>query len=88
MRRAGHPRDLLAAGGVYARLWEQQSGFVVSPSGSGSGHPAPARLAAIPIFAGVGKELLARLAARFTTMDVPIGQTSVRGGASAETSCT
>jgi len=35
----------------------------------------PQRLAAIPIFSGVGKELLTRLAARFTTMDVPTGQT-------------
>jgi ATP-binding cassette subfamily B protein len=70
----GTHESLLAAGGVYARLWEQQSGFVVSPGGREAAIQ-PQRLAAIPIFSGVGKELLARLAARFTTMDVPIGQT-------------
>ena len=70
----GTHASLLAAGGVYARLWDQQSGFVVSPSGR-EATIQPQRLAAIPIFSGVGKDLLARLAARFTTMDVPTGQT-------------
>ena len=70
----GTHASLLAAGGVYARLWDQQSGFVVSPSGR-EATIQPQRLAAIPIFSGVGRELLARLAARFTTMDVPTGQT-------------
>ena len=70
----GTHESLAAAGGVYARLWSQQSGFVVSPSGR-EATIQPQRLAAIPIFAGVAKELLARLAARFTTMDVPTGQT-------------
>jgi ATP-binding cassette subfamily B protein len=70
----GTHESLLAARGVYARLWEQQSGFVVSPSGREAAIQ-PQRLAAIPIFSGVAGELLARLAARFATMDVPVGQT-------------
>src|SRR5262249_3329580 len=65
---------LLAAGGAYARLWAQHSGFVVSPHGREAAIE-PTRLAAIPIFSGVGRDLLARLAARFTTMDVPTGRT-------------
>ena len=70
----GTHESLLAGQGLYARLWSQQSGFVVSPSGRDAAIE-PQRLAAIPIFEGIGKDLLARLAARFTTMDVPIGQT-------------
>ena len=35
----------------------------------------PRRLAAIPLFAGLEPEVLARLADRFTTMDVPAGRT-------------
>ena len=66
---------------------EARSRRAASTRGSGSSRVAsgererreaaiqPQRLAAIPIFSGVGQELLARLAARFTTMDVPIGQT-------------
>jgi ATP-binding cassette subfamily B protein len=70
----GTHESLAAAGGVYAKLWSQQSGFVVSPSGREATIQTQ-RLAAIHIFAGVARALLARLAARFTTMDVPTGQT-------------
>jgi len=70
----GTHESLLAAKGVYARLWEQQSGFVISPSGR---HAAiePRRLAAIPLFSRLAPDLLARLATRFTTMDVSAGRT-------------
>jgi ATP-binding cassette subfamily B protein len=70
----GTHESLLAAKGVYARLWDQQSGFVVSPSGRHAS-VEPRRLAAIPLFAGLETDVLARLAARFTTMDVPAGRT-------------
>jgi ATP-binding cassette subfamily B protein len=65
---------LLAAKGVYARLWRQQTGFVVSRDGRQAAIE-PQRLAAIPIFEGIGPVLLARLASRFTTMEVPVGHT-------------
>jgi ATP-binding cassette subfamily B protein len=65
---------LLAAKGVYARLWDQQSGFVISQSGRRAAME-PRRLAAIPLFSHLGPDLLARLATRFTTMDVPTGRT-------------
>ena len=70
----GTHESLLAAKGVYARLWSQQSGFVISASGH---HAAiePRRLAAIPLFSLLAPDLLARLAACFTTMEVPTGRT-------------
>ena len=69
----GSHESLLARNGVYTRLWDQQSGFVVSPSGR---HAAiePHRLAAIPLFSWLDIGLLARFAARFTTVDVAPGQ--------------
>ena len=75
----GTHEALLAARGVYARLWEQQSGFVISASGR---HAAiePRRLATIPLFSSLTPELHARLATRFTTMDVPVGRTLFEEG--------
>jgi ATP-binding cassette subfamily B protein len=70
----GTHESLLAGKGVYARLWSQQSGFVLTHGGREAA-VEPQRLAAIPIFETVGRDLLARLASRFTTMDVPTGHT-------------
>ena len=70
----GTHETLLAARGVYARLWDQQSGFVISPSGRDAAIE-PRRLAAIPLFSRLSADVLARLATRFTTMDVPAGRT-------------
>jgi ATP-binding cassette subfamily B protein len=69
----GSHEGLVARNGLYTRLWDQQSGFVVSPSGRRASI-APHRLAAIPLFSWLDIELLARFAARFTTVDVPPGQ--------------
>jgi ATP-binding cassette subfamily B protein len=69
----GTHEGLLERKGPYARLWDRQSGFVVSPSG----HRAaiePSRLGAIPLFAHLDADLLARFAARFLTVEVPAGQ--------------
>jgi ATP-binding cassette subfamily B protein len=75
----GTHESLLAARGVYARLWEQQSGFVISASGR---HAAiePRRLGTIPLFSRLAPDLHARLATRFTTMDVPVGRTLFEEG--------
>ena len=72
VEQGGH-ENLLARKGVYARLWDQQSGFVVSASGR---HAAiePHRLAAIPLFSWLEEGQLARFAARFATVEVPAGQ--------------
>ncbi|PYQ15456.1 MAG: hypothetical protein DMF80_09135 [Acidobacteria bacterium] len=70
----GSHEGLLARRGVYARLWDQQSGFVVSPDGRRAAIE-PRRLAAIPLFSSLRADLLARLASRFTTMEVPVGRT-------------
>ena len=69
----GRHEALLAQKGVYARLWEQQSGFGVSASGR---HAAlePQRLAAIPLFSWLDAGQLERFASRFTTVEVPAGQ--------------
>jgi len=72
VEQGAHP-DLLARKGLYARLWEQQSGFVVSASGHHAAI-APHRLAAIPLFSWLDEAQLARFAARFATVEVPAGQ--------------
>jgi ATP-binding cassette subfamily B protein len=69
----GRHEELLARKGLYARLWEQQSGFVISSSGRRAAIE-PQRLGAIPLFAQVDADLLARLAARFATLGVPAGR--------------
>lgn len=69
----GTHEDLLERKGPYSRLWERQSGFVVSPSGRRAAIE-PSRLGAIPLFAHLDTDLLARFAARFVTVDVPAGR--------------
>jgi ATP-binding cassette subfamily B protein len=69
----GTHETLLEQKGPYFRLWDQQSGFVVSPSG----HRAaiePSRLGAIPLFAHLDRDRLARFAARFIPVGIPAGQ--------------
>ncbi|MGQ0464764.1 MAG: ATP-binding cassette domain-containing protein [Sporichthyaceae bacterium] len=53
--------DLLRAGGVYADLWEKQSGFHVSGDGR-TASVSPARLRHITLFADLADEVLARIA--------------------------
>jgi ATP-binding cassette subfamily B protein len=66
VREQGRHEELLARQGLYHRLWQMQSGFVVS----GDGHHAEVRgerLQAIPLFRGVAVETLNRLAERFVS---------------------
>ena len=75
----GTHESLLARNGLYTRLWDQQSGFVVSPSGRRA-VIEPHRLAAIPLFSWLEIDLLARFAARFTTVEVGADQTLFEEG--------
>ena len=75
----GSHESLLARNGLYTRLWDQQSGFVVSASGRRA-VIEPHRLAAIPLFSWLDLGLLGRFAARFTTVDVPPDHTLFEEG--------
>ena len=66
VREQGRHEELLARQGLYHRLWQMQSGFVVS----GDGHHAEVRgerLQAIPLFRDVAIETLDKLAERFVS---------------------
>lgn len=55
--------DLLAADGLYARMYEHQSGFTVGEGGEIS--VSPAHLKRVPLLSGVSEEHLAQLAGAF-----------------------
>jgi ATP-binding cassette subfamily B protein len=56
--------ELLERGGPFSEMWRKQSGFEVSSDGR-AGAITPARLRAIPLFADIEADLLARLASEF-----------------------
>lgn len=65
----GSHEALCQAGGAYARMWQKQSGFVAS--GSGSIGVQPERLAQLGMFASLDPGLLAEMASRFQTERFP-----------------
>jgi ATP-binding cassette, subfamily B, bacterial len=76
--------ELLAANGLYARLWQEQMGGTVMPA---TGVLAPQfgsmeamRLQAVPLFAGLDGDLLAALASRMTVERYAPGDDVVRQG--------
>jgi ATP-binding cassette subfamily B protein len=71
--------ELLAFKGSYHRLWEQQSGFVISSDGRRAA-VTPTRLRAMPAFATIDEAQLADLAARFGSEHHPAGATIVEQG--------
>lgn len=73
----GAHAELLARGGVYARLWTKQHGFSLSDDGARAAVTGE-RLRAIPLFAGVEPEMLERIAARFVTEMYPADREVVR----------
>ena len=75
----GRHEALLARGGVYARLWEKQSGFVVSADGTRASVEA-ARLRRVPMFATMMDASLHELAVRFAVERFPAGGTIVVAG--------
>ena len=79
VREQGSHAELLAHPGLYQRLWQMQSGFVVS----GDGHRAEVqgeRLKAIPLFRDVAITTLDVLAAQFVSEFRPTGESIYREG--------
>jgi ATP-binding cassette, subfamily B, bacterial len=71
--------ELLDRKGAYHRLWQQQTGFVISADGRRATLTA-ARLRALPAFAAMSDDVLARLAACFGSEHHPAGSTVVEEG--------
>ncbi len=65
----GSHAALTQGGGAYARMWQKQSGFIAS--GSGSIGVQPERLAQLGMFASLDPGLLAEMASRFQTERFP-----------------
>ena len=79
VKEQGSHAELLAQPGLYQRLWQMQSGFVVS----GDGHRAEVegeRLQAIPLFRDVAITTLNALAAQFVSEFRPAGESIYREG--------
>jgi ATP-binding cassette subfamily B protein len=75
VERGTHP-ELLALEGTYRRLWQQQSGFVVSPDGRAA-EITPARLSAVPLFAELSETLRSEISHRFVSERYAAGTTIV-----------
>ena len=76
---SGTHDELLARGGLYLGLWQKQSGIEVSPDGQ-DGRIDPARLAAIPLLAGLDAAAREALARRFVFERHDAGQVVIREG--------
>jgi ABC-type multidrug transport system fused ATPase/permease subunit len=74
----GHHDELVHAGGLYQRLYEEQ----VNPISGGGGYDKvkAARLQTIPLFTGLKGEALARMADRLMIEQYSAGETVVRQG--------
>jgi ATP-binding cassette, subfamily B, bacterial len=72
----GTHQELLDLGGTYHRLWQQQSGFVVSPDGRGAGI-TPGRLSEVPLFRDLSETLRAEICDRFVSERYGAGTTIV-----------
>ena len=74
----GKHHELLAKGGVYAKLWEKQHGFVIAEGGSA--RVEAARLQAIPMLQSLDSEALSELADLFITERCPANREVFRQG--------
>ncbi len=75
----GRHEELLARRGVYARLWEKQSGFSISSRGD-SASITPSRLRQLSILDRLDDRMLAELAGLFATEHCPEGREVIRQG--------
>jgi ATP-binding cassette, subfamily B, bacterial len=75
----GTHESLLKAGGPYAKLWKKQSGFSLHENESRAEVEIP-RLEQLPLFAKLGKEILAELQPLFRTEHFPAGRVIVYEG--------
>ena len=75
----GPHQELLARGGLYSQLWQQQSGFIVSADGRQAEVTVP-RLRAIPLFATLDDAALEAIADQFRTERYDAGHTLVSEG--------
>lgn len=83
VQETGSHDALLKRAGPYQKLWQMQSGFVVS----GDGHHAQVlgeRLQTIPLFRGVAIDLLNQLADKFVSEFYPVGQAVYEEGSPGE----
>lgn len=83
VQETGSHDALLERAGPYQKLWQMQSGFVVS----GDGHHAQVlgeRLQTIPLFRGVAIDLLNQLADKFVSEFYPVGQAVYEEGSPGE----
>jgi len=76
---SGTHDELVARDGLYFSLWQKQSGIEVSPDGQ-EGRIDPARLAAIPLLAGLDGAQRETLARRFVFMRYDSGEIVIREG--------
>ncbi|MEO8615094.1 MAG: ATP-binding cassette domain-containing protein [Luteolibacter sp.] len=74
----GKHHELLACGGVYAKLWEKQQGFVIAEGGGA--RVEASRLHSIPMLQSLDKEVLTSLADLFITERCPADREVFRQG--------
>lgn len=75
----GRHDELLARQGVYARLWKKQQGFTVSAGGE-SAEVTPERLALVPLFSKLNRDLLEEIAAKMDSDRCTAGETIIQEG--------
>jgi ATP-binding cassette, subfamily B, bacterial len=79
VREQGTHQELLAARGLYHRLWEKQNGLTVTDDGQ-SASVTPQRLRQVSIFAELPDELLAAAVDLMGTEQYPAGRVIVQEG--------
>ena len=75
----GTSSELLAAGGLYKRLWDKQQGLVISEDGARAGIE-PERLRGVPVLSKLADAMLAKLAQMFLSERVSEDRKVIREG--------